>query len=58
MQFYLFFVLCILSVGCSPELAQFKPNHIGIAPSIEWEVQKGQSAICKQRIEMSADWDL
>lgn len=58
MHFYMFFVLSILCVSCAPELAKFKPNHLGISPSIEWEVQKGEPAICKQKIEISADWDL
>lgn len=58
MQFYLFFVLTIISLGCTPQFAQFRPNHVGLSPSIEWEVQKGEPAICKQKVEMNLNWDL
>jgi hypothetical protein len=57
MKYLLFLALGICAASCSPGLRNYAPNHIGISPSMEWEVQEGSNTKLKPRIGSSIDWN-
>jgi len=57
MKYLLILMLGLCAAGCSQGLRQYAPNHIGISPSMEWEVQEGSNVKYKPRIGSSIDWN-
>lgn len=54
--------LVLLALGaflpsCSPQMRQFAPNHVGISPSVEWEIQEGCKTKHKPKVSSSIDWN-
>ncbi len=55
---YLFLAtLALLVTGCMRDIAMMKPNHLGITPSCEWEVQEGSNTKVKPKIQTAFDWN-
>lgn len=52
-----FAVLSLLCCACSPQLRQLGPDHLGITPSCEWEIQEGENVKHKPKIQTSLDWN-
>lgn len=57
MKYLMFLVLGMSAVGCSHNIRDYGPSHIGISPSMEWEVMEGQNVKYKPRIGSSIDWN-
>lgn len=47
--------MCLTS--CAYDARALSPNHIGITPSVEWEIQHGVATKTKPKIQSSLDWN-
>ena len=50
-------VACILN-SCTPQMRQCLPNHIGVVPSVEFEIQEHVPLKTKPKIQTNLDWSL
>jgi hypothetical protein len=58
MKKYAYFaILSLMCCACSPQLRQLAPNHLGVTPSCEWEIQEGHNVKHKPKIQTSLDWN-
>lgn len=58
MKYLILAIIACSVVGCSPGLREaMKPNHLGITPSCEWEIQEGHNVKHKPKIQTSLDWN-
>ena len=58
MKYVFLLALAIISTACSQTAIQKAiPSHVGIAPSMEWEVQEGSKTKYKPRVGSSIDWN-
>ena len=51
------FILVVTCSACSSQFRQYAPNHIGVTPSCEWEIQEGNNVKHKPKIQTSFDWN-
>jgi hypothetical protein len=57
MKFAYFAFLSVVCCACSHNIRDYGPSHVGISPSMEWEVMEGQNVKYKPRIGSSIDWN-
>jgi hypothetical protein len=57
MKYFFMLALGLLACGCSSHIRDYAPSHIGISPSMEWEVQEGNKVKYKPRVGSSIDWN-
>ncbi len=58
MKYLLLAVLGCLVTSCSPQVRQaMRPNHFGVSPSCEFEIQKGYNTVYKPKITTNIDWN-
>lgn len=58
MKYIAFFLLVLSVTSCSPAMRQaITPNHMGITPSCEWEIQEGCKPKHKPKISTTLDWN-
>jgi hypothetical protein len=57
MKYLLVLMLGICAASCSHNIRDYAPTHVGISPSMEWEVQEGSNTKLKPRIGSSIDWN-
>ena len=59
MKYIILFAMAALSLtACSPAFKEaIKPNHFGLTPSMEWEVQEGNNVKVKPKIQATMDWN-
>lgn len=50
-------VACIFT-SCTPQMMQFMPNHIGVVPSVEFEIQEHVPVKTKPKIQTNFDWNI
>jgi hypothetical protein len=58
MKIVTFLFLAFYCISCTPTTAKFAPNHIGLSPSIEMEIQEGTTTKLKPKIQTNIDWML
>lgn len=57
MKYICMFFLSAMCCGCSTQLRELAPNHLGITPSCEWEIQKDHDVKHKPKIQTTMDWN-
>lgn len=58
MKYISILFLAICATSCSPQIRQaIAPNHVGITPSCEWEIQEGCKPKHKPKISTTLDWN-
>lgn len=57
MKYLVFIALSALATSCV-EMKSLSPNHIGITPSMEWEIQHHSETKYKPKIQGGLDWNL
>jgi hypothetical protein len=59
MKKYAYFaILSLMCCACSStQMKMIAPTHIGVTPSVEWEMQYGQYTKTKPKISSSIDWN-
>lgn len=58
MKYLLLLVLGAFMASCSStQMRAIAPNHIGVTPSCEWELQEGCNPKHKPKISTTLDWN-
>jgi|GEM_PF-6236871 len=57
MKYLALIALTLCLTGCARDIAAMKPNHLGVTPSCEWEIQRGNNTKVKPKIQTSLDWN-
>lgn len=58
MKYLLLLALGIFATSCSHRMVEtMKPDHLGITPSCEWEIQEGCKPKHKPKISTTLDWN-
>jgi hypothetical protein len=50
-------LLAMACVSCTRDINEFLPNHFGVAPGVEWEMQHHQDPKFKTKVTTSLDWN-
>lgn len=59
MKYFMILMLAACAISCSPtQIKMLAPNHVGIAHSCEWEVQKNQNVKHKPKVQICMDWNI
>jgi hypothetical protein len=58
MKYLIVLSMSIFCVSCTQNLGVMKPNHIGLAPSVEFEIQDHQMTKVRPKLQSNIDWNL